>query len=198
MQSGPQRSSSNMIWIGLALVGILVLCCCGGAGAYFFMARGGSSFANVPSPDPIPTSQPGPSMPPIPDSAGSGPSVPEAPPQSLTVTMTVDTATGVPGLSQGSTCIFPIVHYNDRGDLACQAHATCAGVALYGDSETNGFFPCQFSASPAMVSGADDGTTAADQDPSFVINSTASTIVIADDSTGHHGAFSVTGHVSVR
>lgn len=202
MQTQGRSSSSMPLILGIGGAGLLLACCCGGGAAYFLFEKRTEDRASL-----AVAERQG-------EEArleaerreleGSGPQVaPDplvAPGNSLTITMTVDTTTGsLPGVAPGTVCAFLVTHRDDQGGLDCQAHVTCAGIELYGDTDTNGFFPCPSwsTASPTVV-GSDTQMTGADSDPSFLIDSTTGTIIIADDASGAHGAFNVTGHFTAH
>jgi hypothetical protein len=197
MQPAPTDSGSGpMKWILIGCGGLfVVVTCCGGAGAAFFVysaqrtrtaveeARA-QAMRNEEEQDRMDEERRlAEGLPPEPGDplAANGP---------VPVTMTVTSVDGVSAVTVGTVCNFAVEMKQMDDGPACQAHVVCAGRALYGDEDTNGYFPCTLTAS--SVVGADTGTTASDTDPAFSIDTNAGTISISDDSSGRLGAFHVT------
>ncbi len=112
---------------------------------------------------------------------------------SATVTEVVGT---IPGVSVGTTCELPITATDGtEGTQQCHVVMTCGGVPLYGDA-SSGFFPCQFSTSPASVLGQDTDTSLVDQDGAFFISTMGGNISLMDDPAGTNGMFRIAATVS--
>ena len=205
MQGGPREKRSPMVWMAIGC-GVLFfsVTCCGGLGAAFFAmqaqrqvlaraeaARMAAEQERQERERELAEMEAGPTDPAPPadgDPLGQG----EGP---LSVTMTVTAVDGVPGVSVGTLCTFEVSKRQfENGARLCEAHVVCNGQRLYGETETNGAFPCTLTAS--SVVGVDHDTTASDTDPAFSIDTTAGTLSIADDASGHLGAFHVTASVS--
>ena len=100
------------------------------------------------------------------------------------------------GIGPGTVCDLPItVQSQQDGTQQCHVVMTCGGQVLYGD-EQQGFFPCQFSTSPARVVGQDTNTTMTDHDGAFSIDTTAGTVQLADDFLGRAGMFTLSASIT--
>lgn len=113
------------------------------------------------------------------------------------VTATVQSYLGLgAGIGPGTTCDLPIsAETLQDGTQQCHVTMTCAGQSMYGDASA-GFFPCQFSTSPARVVGQDINTSMADRDGAFSIDTDQRTVNLADDFLGRAGMFTLTANIT--
>lgn len=102
---------------------------------------------------------------------------------------TVQTVSGLTGVTQGSQCSYTQYQSRNSGDLDCRWNVTCGGYVVYGLG-TSGYQHCQDPTWPTGTLMFDANTTITDTDPSFVFN--GASISINDDLSGRNGAFSVT------
>jgi hypothetical protein len=118
-------------------------------------------------------------------------------PNTVHITATITSFIGsVPGVTTGSTCDLPVTATTlDDGTQQCHVLMSCSGVSLYGDA-SSGFFPCQFSTSPASVIGQDTDTSVSDQDGAFFISTMGGNISLTDDFAGRNGMFTLSATVS--
>ena len=100
------------------------------------------------------------------------------------------------GIGPGTVCDLPITAETQQdGTQTCHVVMTCGGQVLYGDAQ-QGFFPCQFSTSPPRVVGQDANTSMADHDGAFNIDTTQSTVALADDFLGRAGMFTLSANIT--
>lgn len=113
----------------------------------------------------------------------------------VTATVTSYLGTGA-GIGPGTTCDLPITsETREDGTVMCHVVMTCGGMSMYGDAQA-GWFPCQFSTSPARVIGQDINTSLMDQDGAFSIDTTQNVLNLADDFMGRAGMFTLTANIT--
>ncbi|MEM9070506.1 MAG: hypothetical protein AAGE52_18520 [Myxococcota bacterium] len=108
------------------------------------------------------------------------------PAQLLRFTATVQQVHGLRRVRQGSSCQIEVHHQR-----SCRAVITCEGETLFGWTDRNGFFRCDFSADPARVVGEDAHTAEQGGDPAMRFDTDAGTLTMRDIVTGHLGEFSL-------
>ncbi|MDH5493313.1 MAG: hypothetical protein OEY14_15270 [Myxococcales bacterium] len=102
----------------------------------------------------------------------------------------VTRATGLGGVSAGTSCELLVEHHPDDAELRCRAVISCGEHTLFGDRPTNGYFQCTFEAGDApIVQGADEETSREGTDPAMRIDTGAGTLSIFDEAEGRLGAF---------
>lgn len=147
-----ERECSRWLVLGEALGVVLV-------GGLVFM-RASSAVEEFDIPPVIAPVTPPPSVPPVaPTEELAAPSVVSV--ERLALTATVNSITGSSAVAAGATCSFEVAFTTFSNSITeCHTDIVCGNnVHVYGGTES-GFFPCQFSTSPARVVGEDVYTTA--------------------------------------
>lgn len=201
-----RRNDSTWLLVGVGVgCGFVFLTMfCLGTGALYYCSNDTPGTPPPPTYDPLPppttfappsTLLPPPTLlPPLPPPPSTG-AVDDTAPR--TVSATITSVTGSPGVSAGQTCEFT-VDRRDRDDGSgfwCNAQVVCGGRLLYGGPAA-GFFPCTLFEAPSRgVVGADPNTTQQDRDAAMSLDTVQSTLEIWDDATGPLGEFRVSAHV---
>ena len=79
----------------------------------------------------------------------------------------------------------------EGGSTMCHALVACDGLRLYGD-DSHGFFQCSLAAGDS-VTGNDGGTTSADGDAAFTVDTSARVLRLRDDSSSPTGEYALEG-----
>jgi len=199
---------SPMIWIAAGCGLLSIFGCCLGSGVAFFayraqeqeqeqrsiaMGRGQPDFGGgtpnlgggvAPGPAPSPLVIP---MTPMPSIA------------TRSIVASVQSVAGSVPVTPGSFC-YVIIEVKPQtrqpAGYWCKSTVTCNGTVLYGETATNGFFPCAAYDSPAAVLGEDGETTTIDTDGSIQLDTNRRTLILRDDHAGTHGAFRIEAQVT--
>jgi len=200
------KKMSPMIWIaaGCGLLSIFGCCIASGVAFYAYGAQ---------SEEPMPFDMGGGQ----PDFGGGTPNLgggiaPGPAPSPLVIPMTpmpsirtrsivasVQSVAGTVPVTPGSLC-YVIVEVKPEAQVPagfwCKSTVTCNGTVLFGETETNGFFPCAAYDSPAAVLGEDAETTGSDGDASIQLDTNRRTLILRDDATGLRGAFRIEAQIT--
>jgi len=135
---------------------------------------------------------------------GSGPMMPSpgttpGATSSVEITAAVTVVTGSRPVSEGAICSFRVERLprSNGAGYWCRTQAVCGGKLLFG-GPTAGYFNCRMTVGSGVpeITGGDPDTSSVDNDASFAIDTTASSVVLRDDATSQNGEYSLVAHIN--